>query len=204
MKIAIIGHGNVGGALAGQWLKAGHEIMVGARNPKSEKLERLLARHPEIAVMGVAKAVQSAEVLLIATPPEVANTLVEQWGDVSGKTIIDATNAIRKKPDPYPTAYHAFAAQTEAAVVKCFNTTGYENMLNPNYGDQALDLFMAGDSDTAKEVAKQLALDAGFADCYDFGKADRVELLEQFALAWINLAIFQGHGRSIGVKLLKR
>ena len=204
MRIAIIGHGNVGGAVAGQWLKAGHEVMVGARNPKSEKLERLLSKHPGIAVMGVAKAVQAAEVLLVATPPEIASNLVQQWGNVSGKTIIDATNAIRNKPDPYPTAYHAFAAETEANVVKCFNTTGFENMNDPSYQDHALDLFMAGDSDSAKEVARQLALDAGFAACYDFGKADRVVLLEQFALAWINLAIFQGQGRNIGLKLLKR
>ncbi|MBX2876860.1 MAG: NAD(P)-binding domain-containing protein [Saprospiraceae bacterium] len=204
MKIAIIGHGNVGGALAGQWLKAGHEIIVGARNPRSEKLERLLSKHPDITIMGVAKAAQTAEVLLIATPPEIATHLVEQWGNVNGKTIIDATNAVRKKPDPYPSAYHAFAALTEAEVVKCFNTTGFENMANPKYGNLSLDLFMAGDSDSAKAIARQLALDAGFADCYDFGKADRVELLEQFALAWINLALFQGHGRRIGFKLLKR
>lgn len=49
-----------------------------------------------------------------------------------------------------------------------------------------------------------LAKDAGFAECYDFGGRDKVELLEQFALAWINLAIFQGKGRNIGFKLLHR
>lgn len=204
MKIAIIGHGNVGGALAGQWLKAGHEVLIGARNPSSAKLQQLLSKHPEVKIMGIAKAAQAATALLIATPPEIATALTEQWGDLSGKTIIDATNAIRNKPAPYSTAYHAFSALTDAAVVKCFNTTGFENMLAPTYEEQSLDLFMAGDSDEAKAVARQLALDAGFAECYDFGKSDRVELLEHLALAWINLAIFQGHGRNIGFKLLRR
>jgi len=93
---------------------------------------------------------------------------------------------------------------TQAEVVKCFNTTGFENMKNPAYGDTQLDLFMAGNSTAAKAIARQLALDAGFANCYDFGGSDRVALLEQFALAWINLAIFQQMGRNIGFKLLVR
>jgi hypothetical protein len=49
-----------------------------------------------------------------------------------------------------------------------------------------------------------LALDIGFASCIDFGKADKVELLEKFALAWINLAIMQGHGRGMAFKIVKR
>ena len=57
---------------------------------------------------------------------------------------------------------------------------------------------------TAKALAHQLALDAGFATCIDFGKGDKVELLEKFALSWINLAILQGHGRNIAFKLLRR
>ena len=65
-------------------------------------------------------------------------------------------------------------------------------------------MFMAGDSANAKVVAARLALDIGFASCMDFGKADKVELLEKFALAWINLAIMQGHGRNIAFKLVRR
>jgi len=65
-------------------------------------------------------------------------------------------------------------------------------------------MFMAGDSDAAKQVASRLAHDIGFASCMDFGKADKVELLEKFALSWINLGIMQGHGRNIAFKLLRR
>jgi 8-hydroxy-5-deazaflavin:NADPH oxidoreductase len=56
----------------------------------------------------------------------------------------------------------------------------------------------------AKTIATQLALDAGFATCIDFGGDDKVALLEQFALCWINLAMMQGMGRNIAFKLLKR
>ncbi len=33
MNIAIIGSGNVGGALAQQWIKAGHTVLIGAKLP---------------------------------------------------------------------------------------------------------------------------------------------------------------------------
>lgn len=77
-------------------------------------------------------------------------------------------------------------------------------MKNPVYGDTAIDMFVAGDSARGKAAAIQLAKDAGFAECYDIGGNDRFNLIEQFAWFWINLAMFQGQGREIGFKLLKR
>ena len=203
MKIAVIGTGNVGGALATQWSKAGHQIFLGVKDQKKFKGQMLLD-NAHTSVHPIYEAVQQADATLVATPPQIAPDLVAEFGSMKGKVIIDATNAIKHQPDPYPTAYHAFDVMTKADVVKCFNTTGFENMANPNYGQQQLDMFMAGDSKKAKKVASQLALDAGFEICYDFGDGDKVVLLEQLALAWINLAIFQGMGRNIGFKLLKR
>ncbi len=77
-------------------------------------------------------------------------------------------------------------------------------MLNPVYNGQGIDMFMAGDSEKAKAVAKQLALDCGFGSCIDFGKSDKVELLEKFALSWINLAIMQSYGRNMAFKVVRR
>lgn len=77
-------------------------------------------------------------------------------------------------------------------------------MQAPVYGDQALDAFVAGNSTRGKAIATQLALDAGFGACYDVGGNDKFSLMEQFAFFWINLAMFQGQGREIGFKLLKR
>jgi predicted dinucleotide-binding enzyme len=203
MKIAIIGHGNVGGALASRWAAAGHQLLIGAREPQDEKA-LALADVDNISMHTIPEAVAEAQVILVATPAHIVASLAESWGDCSGKTVIDATNAVGKKPDPFPTAFHALQQLTSARVVKCFNTTGFENMQNPQYGDTALDMYMAGDDDTAKAVARQLAIDAGFAECYDFGKADKVVLQEQFALSWINLAIMQGMGRDIAFKLIRR
>lgn len=204
MTIAIIGSGNVGGALAQQWIKAGHTVLVGAKFPLSEKNIKLATIIGEDRFTSVQHAVKQCEVILIATPTQAILELVDMWGDVSGKTIIDATNSIMKTPEPYKTVYECLKEKTTAQIVKCFNSTGFENMLNPVYDGKGIDMFMAGDSEPAKEIATQLALDAGFGSCLDFGKSDKVELLEKFALSWINLAIMQGHGRNIAFRIVRR
>lgn len=204
MNIAIIGSGNVGGALAQQWIKAGHNVLIGAQFPLSEKNISLATKIGEDRFAVVENAVRQCEVILIATPPEAILDILGKLGNVSGKVIIDATNVIMKSPEPYKTVYHALAEKTNAEIVKCFNTTGFENMLNPVYNNQGIDMFMAGDSEKAKNIAKQLALDCGFGSCIDFGKSDKVELLEKFALSWINLALIQGLGRDLAFKVIYR
>ena len=202
MKIAIVGHGNVGGALASVWAP-NHEVIIGARNLKSEKLTKL-KKNPDLKFSSVPDAVSASEAILVATPADLVTELIQTMGDLSGKVVIDSTNSVKSKPHPYSTAFHAFKDLTSAEVVKCFNTTGFENMANPNYGAMSIDMFMAGNDAKAKEIAKNLALDAGFAQCYDFGDDSKVELLEQMALGWINLAVMQGMGRDIAFKVLKR
>ncbi len=89
-------------------------------------------------------------------------------------------------------------------IVKRFNTTRAENISNPNYDGKGIDMFYAGDSDKVKKIAEQLAQDIGFENVYNFGGSDKSNLLEQFALSWINLAMMQGYGRGIALKILKR
>ena len=203
MNIAIIGTGNVGGALATNWSKKGHNINLGVNDVNNFKGKDLL-KNENTNVLTIKDAVAISEIILIATPPTAIFEIIEQMGDVSEKIIIDATNAVFKKPEPYATVYHCIADKTTAQLVKCFNSTGFENMLNPIYNGEAIDMFMAGDNEKAKSVVKQLALDCGFGTCIDFGKSDKVQLLEQFALSWINLAIMQGHGRNLAFKVLRR
>lgn len=205
MKIAIIGTGNVGGSLTKGWAKAGHEILLGVRDLEDEKVKELANFHENISIHSVREAAQQAEVILLAAIPQATKEIAESMGDVSEKILIDAMNSIGKKPEPFADTFDALKAWTNAkSIVKCFNSTGFENMLNPIYEGVGIDMFMAGNSEKGKAVAKKLALDLGFANCYDFGGDDKVQLLEQFALAWINLAIMQGQGRGIAFKVLER
>ena len=204
MKIAIIGTGNVGAALAKGWAKAGHEILLAVRDTNNFKGKELLAQK-NITAQPIATAIKAAEVLLVATPPDAINELAKVISDAKDKVIIDATNSVRSSPAGYANASEALRALTNCVdVVKCFNTTGFENMGNPIYDGKGIDMFVAGDSAKGKEIAKQLAKDLGFEECYDFGGNDKIALLEQFALAWINLAIMQKQGRGIAFKVIKR
>ena len=95
MKIAIIGAGNVGGALGRGWAKAGHTIIFGVRDPAGGKTK------PPLAEIGgaassvlVPDAVRSAEVVVLATPWDAVPSVVNAMGDVRGKIIIDCTNPL--------------------------------------------------------------------------------------------------------------
>lgn len=205
MKIAIIGAGNVGGALAAGWARAGHEIILGARNPADNEIKALMASNKNISATSVSEATQQAEVILISVPVAAINDVAQALGEVKNKIIIDATNSVFQKPEPYAHGVAAFKAITKCEdIVKCFNSTGFENMANPKYGELGIDMFVVGSSQRGKAVAQQLAKDLGFAECYDFGGEDKIALLEQFALSWINLAIMQKHGRGMAFKILKK
>jgi predicted dinucleotide-binding enzyme len=157
-------------------------------------------------VHGIADAVAAADVVLLSTPAPMAAEVAQSLGDTSGKIIIDAMNIVMGRgPVGFTNTADCILANTQSrSVIKCFNTTGYNNMADTLYSGVAIDMFMAGDSKEAKAIVRQLALDAGFAECYDVGGNDRFQLMEQFAFFWINLAMMQGQGRNIGFKLLKR
>jgi predicted dinucleotide-binding enzyme len=77
-------------------------------------------------------------------------------------------------------------------------------MADPVYNGTAIDMFVAGSSTKAKQTAIRLAKDIGFAEVYDFGGNDKFDLIEQFALCWVNLAIIQKQGRNLAFKILRR
>lgn len=204
MNIAIIGTGNVGGALAEAWAKAGHRIRLGVRDTGNFKGAQLLSLE-NISAHSIPEAVAASEVVLIAAAPQFTQSVAASMGDVSGKVIIDAMNSLRTGPEGFTNSFVALKALTKGAeVVKCFNTTGFENMKNPVYHGEGVDMFVAGDSKRGKEVAQKLAADCGFGECWDFGGDAQVALLEQLAFCWINLAIMQGHGRGLAFKVVKR
>lgn len=205
MKIAIIGTGNVGGALATKWAQQGHTIFLGVKDQSHFKGTELL-KNPNTSVHSVEHAVKMADVILIAVPAPAAAEVAKSLGDTTGKVIIDSMNVVMGRgPQGYTNTASAILDNTQTRdVVKCFNTTGFNNMVNPVYNKVAIDMFVAGDSAKGKEVAKQLAKDAGFEACYSIGGNDKFELMEQFAFFWINLAMMQGQGRDIAFKLLKR
>jgi NADPH-dependent F420 reductase len=206
MKIAILGSGNVGGALGRRWVEQGHEIMLGARDRQSAKVQAALQAMGSAARVGsVAEAAAFGEVILLAVPWAAIAEVVEQAGDVSDKILIDATNRVGSPlPDGVASEAEAIARQARGArVVKAFNTTGSANMLNPQYGAYPADMFICGNDAGAKTVVAELAKEIGF-EVVDCGPLANASLLEGLARLWIQLAYSLGNGRDIAFKLLRR
>jgi 8-hydroxy-5-deazaflavin:NADPH oxidoreductase len=209
MKIGMIGSGNVGSALAGGWIKAGHDICFGSREPNGEKMKALLK---QLGVHACAEtppvAARWGEVVVLATPYHAAQSIVQSLGDLGGKVLIDSTNPLGSKME-LVVGYTTSAAEQiagwarNARVVKAYNITGAGNSANPNYpGGKALMLFCGDDAD-ARSVVSRLTSDLGL-DWIDFGPLSNARLLEPLGGIWVTLAYKQGFGPNMAFGLLKR
>lgn len=208
MNIGIIGAGNVGGTLGKRWAQGGHAVKFGVRDAADPKLAALLAEAGPGASTGtVAEAAAFGEVVALTVPWSAARDALRAAGNLSGKILLDAMNplspGLRLEVGLTTSAGEQVAAWTPGArVVKIFNTTGFNNMANPRYGDTGITMFYCGDDAGAKAVAAQLAAELGFSPV-DAGPLTQARLLEPLALLWISLAI-GGLGRDIALQLIRR
>ncbi|MEX1188311.1 MAG: NAD(P)-binding domain-containing protein [Bacteroidia bacterium] len=205
MNIAVIGTGNIGGGLAKAWMRKGHRIFLGTRNPLSKGVRSLVLLNEDlISAHAPEVAAQKAEIVLLAVPADVTFDVVDQLGNLDGKVIIDAMNAVFNKPQGfYKTSEAILAACGSDHIVKAFNMIGAENMDNPVYGDECADLFICGQHNSDKEKVMQLATDAGFRP-FDIGGIEMESALESLASIWGRLAFTTDLGRNIAFKVLQR
>ena len=213
MKLAIIGAGNVGGALGLAWAqKAGHEIFFGVRDPKAEKTQTLLRAIGGKARAGtVAEAAAFADVIVLSTPWPAAEAAIRAMGTIKGKIILDATNPLTRGPDGVGLEIgHSISGGEKvqgwavgASVFKALNTTGFGNMANPVYIGVKSVMFVAGDDATNKPKAIDLVGQLGF-DVVDAGPLRNARLLEAHAMLWIDLALARGQGRDFAFAVVRR
>lgn len=210
MNIAILGAGNVGGALGKGWAAKGHTIYFGVPDPNSEKVRAQLDSIGKNARAGsVHDAAEKAEVIVLATPWPAARDAILAAGRLAGKIVIDCTNPLEPDLSGLSLGHTTSAAEqvaqwaAGARVVKAFNTTGAGNMANTHYGDKEITMCIAGDDAASKAAVMKLAQDLGF-EAVDAGPLRIARLLEPFAMLWIYLAVKQGLGPNIAFKLLRR
>jgi hypothetical protein len=210
MKIAIIGTGNVGGALARAWTRWGHEIVLGARDAGSDKVKALLSElGVQATAAGIAEAATAADVIVLAAAWQATEEIIRQLGDLRGRIVIDTNNPLLPGLAGLSIGTNDSAAEhiarwaAGAKVVKAFNHIGAAQMGNPQFGDQTATIFICGDDAAAKQTVGGLLHDIGF-DVVDAGPLTAARVLEPLALLWIKLVYQQGLGDQIAFKLLRR
>jgi NADPH-dependent F420 reductase len=209
MKIAILGSGSVGSTLGRSWAAKGHEIVFGARDPKSPRVQDALkSAGAKARAASLKDAAAAAEVVVLATPYDAAQDALRAAGALAGKVVIDATNPLKQDLSGLVVGHTTSAAETIAGwakgakIVKCFNTIGAEHMGNPKVAGQTATMFLCGDDAGAKKTAERLAQELGF-EPIDAGPLRQARLLEPLALLWITLAFQQKLGTGIAFKLLR-
>jgi len=205
MKIAIIGTGNIGGALTRLWLAHGHEIVLGVRS--EDKIQSTQVEFPGATAALVGDAVHGAEVVVLAVPWPAAESALKDAGSLAGKVLIDTTNPVKgdlsglESLGGRSAAEIVQQAQPEARVVKAFNTLGAAYLGRGRVGDAVADGFYCGDDPDAKSIATKLIEQADLvpADC---GPLRNARYLEAIAMLWIDMAFGHRRGQRFAFKLL--
>jgi predicted dinucleotide-binding enzyme len=190
MRIGLLGTGHVARALARGWSAAGHDVLLGSREP--EKRTGL-----GLPVAGLSETAAHAEVLVNATPGNVSVELLRSIGApaLAGTLLIDVGVGLS---DDYTELSHpnnSLAEQIQQAfprtpVVKTLCTMDSTAMTAPDGLDGPSTVFLSGDDAAAKRTAGRLLADLGWppSSQLDIGGITTARGQEHFALLFMGIA----------------
>lgn len=202
MKVTVIGAGNMGAAFVKQLTQAGHQVSVIARDVA--KAQALAAANTGATAVAASNAAANADVLILATGYVDAVNALKSVGDLNGKVVIDITNPLTADYMGLTLGHSSSAAEEiakaipGAEVVKAFNTV-FAQVLSDgaDFGNgQTVPVFVASDSERAKQTAKALAESMGFSTV-DAGGLKNARYLEPVA----GLNIYLGYGAGLGTSI---
>lgn len=191
MKVAIIGAGNVGTALATSIARAGHDVIITSRDPE-DAASTAAASGGRLADSSAAAAAQADVIIPAVAFGDVPEVAAEIAGPAAGKPVVDVTNRIdfgQSGPEIDTTSSNAEALAEllpRSPVVKAFNTLFASNQVDPIADGVQLDGFVAGDDPSAKAKVLELVRSIGLRPV-DVGPLVRARQLE--ALAFLNMAL---------------
>jgi predicted dinucleotide-binding enzyme len=183
VRIAVLGSGQVGRALARGWTAHGHEVRLGTRQESVE----------DLAVGRPAEVVADADLVVLAVQGAAAVELVTSLAaQLEGRVLVDATNPL----EPGGSGPALFVGTTDslgervqraapgARVVKAYNTVGNGLMVDPQLPGGPPTMFLAGDDADAKERVAGLLRDTGW-EVADLGGIAASRWLEAMCMAWV-------------------
>jgi len=211
MKVAVLGTGMVGRALASRLAELGHEVTVGTRD-----VEATMARteadamgnppyadwahgHPQVALATFADATAGAELVVNATSGDVSIAALEAAGreHLAGTVLLDVANPLDFSQGFPPSLFvsntdslaeQIQAAFPEARVVKSLNTMNADLMADPRrLADGDHTVFVSGDDDAAKQVVTELLRSFEHTDVIDLGDLSTARGTESLLPVWVRL-----------------
>jgi hypothetical protein len=194
MKVGILGSGDVAKALAGGFLRHGHDVRLGTRAPA--KLSNWATQNPRISVGSFSDAAEFGELVVLAVKGSAAADALRLASalNLSGKPVIDATNPIADGP-PVNGVLRFFTSLNEslmerlqqefgqARLVKAFNSVGSACMVNPQFGGSRPTMFICGNDEAAKKIVSGVLDQFGW-ETADMGRAEAARAIEPLCMLW--------------------
>ena len=201
MKVGILGSGDVAKALAGGFVRHGHQVMLGTRD--TGKLKDFVAQHQGAQAGSFADAAKFGEVVVLAVKGSVALDALKAAGaaNLSGKPVMDATNPIADAPPEngvlkfFTNLDRSLMEQLQSAFpdahfVKAYNSVGNARMINPQFPGGKPTMFICGNDDKAKAVVRGINDQFGW-ETADMGKAEAARAIEPLCMLWCILGFTQ-------------
>ena len=190
MQIAVIGTGFIGSTLGRALAASGQGVTFGSRHPGEAVADATSA-----TVTSVATALARSEVIVLALPGAAVAGLTAEHGDVlAGKLVIDATNQMGQ-----PVVNGRAALPSSIRYARAFNTLGGENMADPVFADGPADMFFSA-PEADRATVETVIAGVGLRPIY-LGE-DQESLVDALFQVWITLAVKQGRGRRLALRLI--
>jgi hypothetical protein len=203
MRIAVLGTGMVGRALAGRLNELGHEVTVGTRDvavaAARPDVADWVTAHPTVPLQPFAEAARGADLLVNATTGQASVAALEAVGETgrAGRILLDIANPLDFSAGFPPTlsvkdtdslAEQIQRAFPELRVVKSLNTLTAALMVAPEaVGGGEHTVFVSGDDAAAKQVVLALLAELGHRDVIDLGDLSTARGTEMLLPLWVRL-----------------
>jgi 8-hydroxy-5-deazaflavin:NADPH oxidoreductase len=211
MKIAVLGTGMVGQALAGRLAGLGHDVTVGTRdvaattartesdNMGNPPYSVWAKAHPEVTLATFAEATAGAELIVNAASGNVSIAALQAAGrdSLAGKVLLDIANPLDFSQGFPPSLFvkdtdslgeQIQAAFPELKVVKTLNTMNAHLMVDPaQLADGDHTVFVSGNDAEAKKTVTGLLESFGHTDVIDLGDITTARGTEMLLPIWLRL-----------------
>jgi predicted dinucleotide-binding enzyme len=210
MKIAVLGTGMVGQAVASRLSGLGHDVTVGTRDPQATlsrsepdsmgnpPFAEWAADHAEVRLATFADAAAYAEIIVNATSGYGALPALELAGagNLAGKVLVDISNPLDFSNGFPPTLFvkdtdslgeQIQRAFPDARVVKTLNTLNANLMVNPKDLGEESSIFVSGNDGAAKALVTELLHSFGHTDVIDLGDISTARGTEMLLPVWLRL-----------------